>query len=553
MKKLLLGRRRSGILAHITSLPSPYGIGDIGRAAYDFLDFLAESGQSCWQFLPLSPTNPLFDNSPYMSTSAFAGSPLLISPDLLYESGLIDQRSLSARPEFSRYLTDYREVDRYKAQLLAEAFTNFNPDSDPAFATFCAAHPWLEDYALFMAMREHHNQAGWFDWPKKIAARDGDELRRQQETHAERVQYYRFEQYVFSSQWQLLRRRARERNILLFGDIPIYVGLDSVDVWAHQEIFSLNRRSGKPTHVAGVPPDYFSETGQRWGNPLYRWNSRTPAVQDKLLDWWCERFRAVFELVDIARIDHFRGFETYWSIPAENETAIDGKWQRGPGAPFFAKIEKRLGPLDIVAEDLGMITPEVHKLRDQLGFPGMKVLQFAFDGDPANSFLPHNFTTANCIVYTGTHDNDTTLGWFLDSRMADSQRATIKRMANRALHDTAGIHRDMIYLAQSSIGTLSIIPLQDVLGFGNDCRMNSPGIAEGNWVWRCAGEFLTAEIKEYLKSQTTLFGRAVPPATTDTDINESPQKREKILILLLTTKGAVRYKHPTLWPHRLVA
>jgi 4-alpha-glucanotransferase len=505
--KNLTEQRQSGILAHITSLPSPFGIGDIGPASYVFLDFLTGADQSCWQFLPTGPTNPLFDNSPYMSTSAFAGSPLLISPELLRQDGLISQASMENHPVFSPYTTDFQAVADFKHRLLLEAFENFSTLDDPALPIFHASHSWLDDYALFMALKEHYDDIGWFDWPASIASREPEVLAEQTRLHEQRINYYRFEQFIFYRQWQLLREKAASRGIRLFGDIPIYVGLDSVDVWANQEIFTLHQITRQPTHVAGVPPDYFCETGQRWGNPLYRWNSRAAKVQEQLLDWWIKRFAAVFELVDIARIDHFRGFESYWAIPAENDTAIDGEWLKGPGEAFFHSIEKHLGNLNIIAEDLGIITPAVHKLRDSLNFPGMKVLQFAFDGDPENSFLPHNFTSPHNIVYTGTHDNDTTVGWFLGNQINDELRQRIKALANRTLHDNSGIHRDLIYLALSSISMMSILPLQDVLGFGNDCRMNSPGEPRGNWRWRCAPEFLTEEIGHYLKTQTVLFGR----------------------------------------------
>lgn len=507
MKNILSHRRRSGILAHISSLPSPYGIGDIGPPSHHFLDFLEDCGQSCWQFLPLNPTNTLFDNSPYMSTSAFAGSMLLISPDALHEDGLIDAASLNHHPPFSPYNTDYRAVGKFKSRLLAEAFTNLSADAHRALDQFRAATPWLDDYALFMVLKNRYEDMGWFSWPREVASRQPQALQSLFEEHAESVRYYIFEQYIFFKQWATLRKKAAERDILLFGDIPIYVGLDSADVWAHQEIFTLDPLSRLPTLVAGVPPDYFSATGQRWGNPLYRWDSSSKTIRHKLEDWWVERFSAVFQLVDLARIDHFRGFESYWAIPAENETAVEGEWLPGPGAPFFATVFQRLGHLDIVAEDLGIITEKVLELRDALDFPGMKVLQFAFDGDPANSFLPYNFATANCVVYTGTHDNDTSVGWFLDQRLDDEQRVKIKRLANHRLHDETGIHHDLIYLALSSIANLAVFPLQDILGFGNDCRMNSPGVPEGNWRWRCAPEFLSREVSSYLRTQTELFGR----------------------------------------------
>lgn len=507
MKNILAHKRRSGILAHISSLPSVYGIGDIGTASHQFLDFLVECGQSCWQFLPLNPTNSLFDNSPYMSTSAFAGSPLLISPDLLFQAGLIDHASLAQHPEFSPYTTDYTSVQAFKSRLLAEAFTNFLTSLPPDFEQFRLDHPWIEDYALFMALKDLYADKGWFSWPHEIATRQPHVLQNLLEVHADKVNYYIFEQYLFYQQWALLHAMARERDILLFGDIPIYVGLDSADVWAHQDIYTLDSETGLPTLVSGVPPDYFSKTGQRWGNPLYRWDSNSEQIRQQLEDWWVERFSSVFELVDIARIDHFRAFESYWAIPAENETAIVGDWLPGPGADFFHNIAKRLGHLDIVAEDLGIITEDVLKLRDALGFPGMKVLQFAFDGNPANSFLPYNFETPNCVVYTGTHDNDTTVGWFLGQHINDNQRRTVKRIANRRMHDETSIHNDLIYLALSSTSNLSIFPLQDVLGFGNDCKMNSPGVPEGNWRWRCAPEFLTREVRDHLRAETELFGR----------------------------------------------
>lgn len=507
MKSILSNRRRSGILAHISSLPSVFGIGDIGTASHQFLDFLVESGQSCWQFLPLNPTNTLFDNSPYMSSAAFAGSPLLISPDLLYQDGLIDRPKLDRLPFFSPYITDYKAAQAFKTSLLHEAFHNFKSSGYPDFSQFIDTHTWLKEYALFMALKDYYGDKGWFDWPRDIGTRQANALSSHNEQHAEKIQYYIFEQYIFYKQWALLRKKASEKDILLFGDIPIYVGLDSVDVWAHQDIYTLDPSTGMPTMVSGVPPDYFSETGQRWGNPLYRWDCDVDSVQQNLEDWWVNRFSSVFELVDVARIDHFRGFESYWAIPAENETAIEGEWLSGPGASFFKKIADRLGHLEIVAEDLGIITEEVLQLRDALGFPGMKVLQFAFDGDPKNSFLPHNFNTPNCVVYTGTHDNDTTVGWFLSQHLNDDLRSQVKRIANRRLHDETGIHNDFIYLALSSISNLSIFPLQDVLGFGNDCRMNSPGVPESNWRWRCAPQFLNSEISNQLKSQTELFGR----------------------------------------------
>jgi 4-alpha-glucanotransferase len=503
----MIKKRSSGILAHITSLPSPFGIGDIGPSSYAFIDFLANCDQSYWQFLPTGPTNGIFDNSPYMSSSAFAGSPLLISPELLFREGLVSQSDLDNKPVFSPYCTEFNVVMEYKHNLLRQAYRRFHPDTYPEYATFIATAVWLDEYALFMTLKELNNNSGWFDWPRELAKHEYSALQSLFVSQSERINFYRFEQFEFFRQWRLLHQYATKQDISLIGDLPIYVSYDSVDVWAHQSIFSLDSATLRPIQVSGVPPDYFSKTGQRWGNPLYAWNTLNEGVQNELLNWWSARFAHLFANVDITRIDHFRGFESFWAIPEENDTAIEGAWLQGPGAAFFKKMNEKLGMLNIIAEDLGIITPEVEALRDELGFPGMKVLQFAFDGNKDNSFLPCNFRTPHCIIYTGTHDNETTVGWYLSDKMDDTTRATIKKMANRSLHDQNSIHNDLIYLAQSSIAMLCIFPLQDVLGFGNDCKMNSPGVPEGNWRWRCAKEFLTPRVAEQMRISTNLFGR----------------------------------------------
>ncbi len=501
-----LTQRASGILVHFTSLPSPFGIGDIGNSAHTFLRFLKNSGQHVWQFLPTTPTSPAFDNSPYMSTSAFAGSALLISPEQLVQDGFLLEDDIQSSTDWSQYATDYEKVSEFKAALLEKAFRKFSVKDTP-FLTFIKTTPWLKEYALFMALKDEYNQKAWFDWPEPIASRKSSALKEKTKQHAARIHYYCFEQYLFFSQWQLLRKKAAEKKIRLVGDLPIYVGWDSVDVWANQSIFSLNTKSHKPTQVAGVPPDYFSKTGQRWGNPLYRWNCRDKKVKNDLNTWWSNRFAAIFKMVDTVRVDHFRGFEAYWAIPASHKTAVKGKWIKGPGLPFFNQIKKNLGKLDIIAEDLGEITPAVIKLRDTLGFPGMKILQFAFDENRDNPFLPYNFSNQNSVIYTGTHDNDTTVGWFLSDQLTDSKRKRIKQFCNRSLLDNNGIHKDLIYLGLSSSSRLAVFPLQDVLGFGNDCKMNSPGSKDGNWTWRCAPRFLNKEISDWLAAQTKLFGR----------------------------------------------
>lgn len=506
-QKVMLTKRSSGILAHITSLPSPFGIGDIGPSSFEFIDFLADCGQSYWQFLPTVPTNRIYDYSPYMGTSAFAGSSLLISPELLFQDGLLSQFDLDNRPAFSQYTTEYDAVLSYKSKLLRQAYQRFQAKDFPEYTTFLENTAWLDAYAIFMTLKGLFNNTGWFDWPREFAQYHQSALQTILTDHIETINFFRFEQFQFFRQWRMLRQYASEHGISLIGDLPIYVSYDSVDVWSHQTIFTLDPSTLRPTEVSGVPPDYFSKTGQRWGNPLYNWQSTDKEIKNELLHWWSSRLAHLFSTVDITRIDHFRGFESYWAIPEKSETAIEGEWLKGPGADFFRDMGKELGVLNIIAEDLGIITPEVVALREELGFPGMKVLQFAFDGNLDNSFLPFNFHSANCIVYTGTHDNDTTVGWFLSDKVDDKVRSFVKRMANRQFHDQNGAHHDLIYLAQSSIAVLCIFPLQDILGFGNDCRMNSPGVANGNWRWRCSKDFLTGEVAQYLQSSTNFFGR----------------------------------------------
>lgn len=506
--------RASGILAHISSLPSPHGIGDIGDSASAFLDFLHDAGQGLWQFLPTGPTDPIFDNSPYMGSSAFAGSPLLISVDILVRQGLLEKDSLMT-PDFSEYQTSFKEVSSYKKRCLEQAFLCFADRAEnPAFQQFKKLTTWLSDYCLFMALKEKFQGQGWFSWPEDLAKRLPTALLEMAATLKPRMEFFAFEQFTFFSQWQEFHHKAQDLGIDLVGDIPLYVAWDSVDVWANQDIFDLDPKTHAPTEVAGVPPDYFSKTGQRWGNPLYRWNTPSKRVKKQLYTWWTSRFAAILEMVDIARVDHFRGFESYWAIPAKHSTAVKGKWRKGPGLQFFKKIYKNLGPLPLIAEDLGEITPEVIALRDALDLPGMKVLQFAFDGNRDNCFLPFNFETPNSVVYTGTHDNDTTVGWFLSEQLSDTRRRDLMNYCNHSLDDAPSIHKDLIYLALSSISRYAIFPLQDILGFGNDCKMNRPGSKEGNWTWRCAPRFLGPDIALWLHEQCRLFGRCPKKSST---------------------------------------
>lgn len=508
-RKTVLQERAGGILFPVSSLPGPYGIGDLGPSATRFIDFLARAGQKYWQILPVGPTSPIFGNSPYMSFSAFGGNPLFISPDLLIQQNLLQPSELPPA-DFSEYSVDYQTLIPWKTKVLNRAWQNFQANEHrKTLDTFRRKHPWVKDHALFLALKEHYGQSPWYQWPKEIRFREQPALHKAADALKGKIDQAVFEQYLFFRQWDRLHTYADKKNIQLIGDLPIYVGLDSVDVWANQRIFDLDPKSGRPKHIAGVPPDYFSATGQRWGNPLYRWSSRIQSVKDQLYDWWELRLRVMFQQVDVVRIDHFRGFESYWSVPEKEKTAINGTWKKGPGKPFFLEMERRLGRLSIIAEDLGIITPSVEKLRDDLGYPGMKILLFAFDGKPDNSYLPQNISR-NSVMYTGTHDNDTAVGWYLNPEVTPESRRQAKRQANRFDDEASTFHHDMIYLALSSTAALSIIPMQDLLGFGNDCRMNTPGTTEGNWRWRCAGRFITNERADQFREVTEFFGRLNP-------------------------------------------
>lgn len=505
MQKL---NRGSGVLLHITSLPCRFGVGDLGKGAVDFVDFLSAAGQQYWQILPTCPVSRGFDCSPYMGLSAFAGNPQFIDPDQLVEWGLLPRSALTGLPEFSEYMADFDRVVPMKLGLLRKAFQSFKEGAPADFDDFCSQEKWLHDYALFMALRSQFNLAAWFSWPKPLVLREESVLLEWTEKLAEEMLFHKFLQYCFSRQWKRLRSFAHKRGISIIGDIPFYVSLDSSDVWAEQQCFKLDSRSRKPTHIAGVPPDYFSETGQRWGNPLFRWHAKDPAVKQALYAWWRRRFRRTFDMVDIVRVDHFRGFEACWEIAAAEKTAINGVWVKGPGIDFFREMQKEIGDLPIIAEDLGVITPEVEKLRDDLKFPGMKVLQFAFDSDENNPYLPHNYQTANCVVYTGTHDNDTSLGWYMGNKSSPASRQRAMRCANSS--EGRPVHWDFIRMAFASVAALAIVPLQDILGFGSDCRMNTPGTRKGNWSWRVAQRFLSGEVAARLADETGFYNRLAP-------------------------------------------
>lgn len=491
--------RQSGILLHPTSLPSPYGIGDLGSTAYTFIDFLVETGQSLWQVLPLGPTG--YGDSPYQSFSSFAGQPLLISPEKLIDDHLLTIDQLPT-VEWESTTIDYGRLIPYKTDLLKTAFANFkdNPSTDLLSDLTRFKHQqahWLDDYSLFMAIKEAHQGISWTEWPAEIAFFTPKTKKAWQTKLARDIAYYDFIQFLFYRQWTALKTYANQQGVHIIGDIPIFVAFDSADVWAHRDLYQLNTK-GYPTHVAGVPPDYFSATGQLWGNPLYDW----PAHAKTGYDWWIERIKHNLTLVDYLRIDHFRGFEGYWSIPYPAKTAVKGSWQKGPGKELFFALEKKLGRnLPIIAEDLGIITPAVEDLRDTFHFPGMKILQFAFETIEENLFLPHHYTP-HSICYTGTHDNDTTLGWYYHAS-PDSQDK-VRRYMNTDAND---ICWDFIRTCFSSVSEMAVVPFQDILSLDSDSRMNTPGVATGNWQWRYTESMITAHAKGMLAYTTRLFGR----------------------------------------------
>jgi 4-alpha-glucanotransferase len=505
--------RASGILLHPTSLPSPFGIGDLGPSAFAFVDLLAETGQRWWQILPLGPT--AFGNSPYQSYSSFAGNPLLISPELLQEEGLLSASDSSEIPRFPEHRVDFDAALSAKDRIFRRAFESFQP-LPPEFRRFVKENTdWLGRYALFMALKDAHSGTAWFEWEPKLAAGVPEAIDRASERLAGSVRYHQFLQYMFDRQWRRLRAVCAERSIGLIGDLPIFVAQDSADVWARPDLFRLdaNRR---PTVVAGVPPDYFSATGQLWGNPLYRWDEHI--AED--FAWWIARIRAQSNRVDLVRLDHFRGFSAYWEVPAGADTAEHGRWAPAPGVAFLEAVRERLGGLPLVAEDLGDITPDVLALRDRFGLPGMRVIQFGLGGEPGTDFhLPYRFVN-HCIAYTGTHDNDTTYGWFAapptGTELERSQHKAQREFAARFLGSSGDeVHWDVIRAALASVADTVIIPLQDVLGLGSAARMNVPGRPEGNWGWRFRPGQVRPKARARLAALTAVYGRwngAMPPA-----------------------------------------
>ncbi len=503
--------RESGLLLHPTCLPGRFGIGDLGDEAYRFVDFLAGAGQHLWQMLPLGPTG--YGSSPYQCLSAFAGNPLLISPDRLREHGLLKPAYLESVPEFPPGRVDFDAVFDFKTRLFKQSFVDFVAIGDRAlterFESFCRANAWwLDDFTLFMAIKDAHGLLAWTMWEEDIRRRDPKAMQRWHERLEREIRFYQYQQFLFFEQWADLRTYSARRGIRLIGDIPIFIAADSDSVWAHPEMFWLDE-IGRPTVVAGVPPDYFSKTGQLWKNPLYRWE----VIARDGYQWWIDRVRAALSLVDIIRLDHFRGFAQYWEIPAGSQTAVNGRWVAGPGAAFFDRILGPPGQVPIIAEDLGIITPDVAALREHFGFPGMRVLQFAFiSGLPDDLHLPHNYPH-NCVVYTGTHDNDTVVGWFRGGgaaagTLSDEARALERQRVLKYLGtDGKEINWDMIRLALMSVANTAVFPLQDVIGLGNSARMNTPGTEKGNWAWRFTAGQTTAQVMHRLGELTTISGR----------------------------------------------
>jgi 4-alpha-glucanotransferase len=501
--------RASGILLHPTSLPGSFGIGDLGDEAYAFIDFLAASAQRLWQVLPLGPTG--YGDSPYQCFSAFAGNTLLVSPRRLIQIGLLSAEDLGSAPRFRPGRVDFGQVITFKQALLEKAYASYKRDDaglNGEFNSFCSeAAWWLEDYAMFRALKDAHGGVAWTEWEPRFASREAAAMAAARETLRDRIEAEKFFQFLFSKQWSELKAYCRNRGISIVGDAPIFVALDSADVWTHPELFKLDGER-RPIVVAGVPPDYFSKTGQLWGNPIYDWE----AMRATGFRWWINRLRATLQTVDLLRIDHFRGFAACWEVPGRDETAERGQWVQVPGRELFTVLGNTLGELAIIAEDLGVITPDVEALRDDFGFPGMRVLQFAFRGDSKTIDLPHNYIR-NCVVYTGTHDNDTTVGWLRskpgrgstrDASQIESERAYCLRYLNS---DGSQIHWDLIRAAWASVANTAVAPLQDVLGLDSRARMNLPASQRGNWQWRFRAGALTRKLSDRLGELTELYGR----------------------------------------------
>jgi 4-alpha-glucanotransferase len=492
--------RESGILLHPTSLPGPHGIGDFGDGAFRFVEWLERAGQRLWQVMPLGPTG--FGDSPYSSPSAFAGNPLLISLAWLQGDGLLTGDDLAPAADFSVDRVDYERVTPFKMDMLRRAYDRLEGGQSgelrSEFESYLGSEPfWLDDFALFTSIKAELGGGWWLDWPADIRAAEPEAIQTWREKLAGDIRFHKFIQFLFQRQWSEIRTYANQRNIDIVGDIPIFVALDSADVWANQGEFQFDPETGLPTFVAGVPPDFFSETGQRWGNPTYDWK----AMKANGYRWWIERLRATRDMVDVVRIDHFRGFGAAWHVPFDEDTAENGHWELAPGGEVFAAVRKELGAFPLIVEDLGIITPDVVALREILGFPGMNVLHFAFDGDPSNAYLPHNHQR-NSVTYTATHDNQTTVGWW--SSISEKERDTARRYLGHGIEDVAW---DMLRVAWASAANTAIAPMQDILRLGDEARMNTPATASGNWAWRLRPDQLDPALADGLRNLTSAYGR----------------------------------------------
>lgn len=503
--------RQSGVLLHISSLPSRHGIGDLGPEAHAFARTLAEHGQTLWQFLPLNPTSSAIGDSPYSSPSAFAGNTLFISPEILLEEGFVSRADIDAAQAEAAFISpaenpscvNYAQVGRERETLLRAAFARnaHTLETDQAFADFVAANAfWLEDYALFAAIKKAHGGAVWTEWPEKLARRDKETLADWAKRERELLQRERFHQYLFYRQWSGLRAACAKLGVRLVGDAPIYVTHDSADVWANTGLFKLDA-AGNPTVVAGVPPDYFSPTGQRWGNPIYDWN----ALAQTGFAWWVRRIEHNLSLFDCVRLDHFRGFAGYWEIPATEETAINGAWVSAPGAALFNALARKLLSLPLIAEDLGVITPDVRELQKSLGFPGMAVLQFGFGGALKDNPHAPFMHKKNQAAYTGTHDNAPTKGWFAENASHEEKEKLSIYAGHEVTEDSAA--STLIRLTLASVADMAVVPVQDILGLGMEARMNTPATTSGNWAWRLAPGQLTLEAMTWFAENTAFFGR----------------------------------------------
>ena len=498
-----MNKRGSGILLHITSLPSPYGVGDLGPEAYGFADFLARAKQRYWQVLPLNPIHPVYGNSPYSSVSAFAGNTLLISPDLLLEEDLLSSKDLEGFPSFPEARCDFSKAMQCKEKLLSWAYQRFSRHGRgrEVFEAFCSENSsWLEDFSLFVVLKDRFEGKVWNRWPKEFRDRNPASLGAVKKECGDQLNREKFRQYLFFKQWQSLKDYCQNKGVHLFGDLAIYVSLDSADVWANPGLFKLDTAK-RPTFVSGVPPDYFSETGQLWGNPVYRWN----ALKKGGYRWWSERIAHNLKLFNVLRIDHFRGLVACWEVPAAEDTAMNGRWVRVPANDFLNTMKKNFPHLPIVAEDLGLITPDVREVMDRFELPGMKILLFAFGEDnPMHPYLPHAYDK-NFLVYTGTHDNNTVRGWF-EGDISPADKKRLFRYLGREV-PAEEIHWALIRLAMMSVANWVILPMQDVLGLGGEARMNRPAVAHGNWEWRLIPGQIAPPLSERLLEMTETYGR----------------------------------------------